>query len=164
MTIINKKMIKAALKEAQAKLRNHQGNPLSERYIEAKASIDCFTYVLELCKDNADLLFTVSDMKAAFDSGHTIALFDKDESFEDWISDHYNISIEAGNQQKTEELELVGTLNKPFGLNGFNTAEVGTVVYQTRDRYIIKLSNKDTTIEVPFYKETLAPNIDFYIA
>lgn len=61
-------------------------------------------------------------------------------------------------------LVAIGTLNKPFGLNGFNTAEIGTVVYQKKDRYIIKLSNEKTTIEVPFYKETLSPNINFYFS
>lgn len=56
MSIINKKKIEAALREAEAKLRNNQDSPLSERSIEARTAIDCFKYVLELCKEDPGLI------------------------------------------------------------------------------------------------------------
>lgn len=74
------------------------------------------------------------------------------------------------NISKPEEDEgpgdLVGTLKQPFGLNGYKTAEVGTIVYEKKDRYIIYLHSEkyQETTAVPFYKETLKPNINFYIA
>lgn len=51
MTIINKAAIEIALKLAQNKLRTYENNKLNEGYIEAKAAIDCFNYVLENCKE-----------------------------------------------------------------------------------------------------------------
>lgn len=51
MAYINKKMVEAALNQAKAKLEKHKDGPLSEAYIEAKASVDCFEYVLRICGD-----------------------------------------------------------------------------------------------------------------
>jgi len=59
---------------------------------------------------------------------------------------------------------LVGTLNKPFGLVGFNRAEIGHEVYEKQGKYVIYLSNdKVAKHEVGFFKETLNPAIDFFV-
>lgn len=62
--------------------------------------------------------------------------------------------------------EPVGKLNTRFGLKGYCTAEVGTEVFEVKDRYVIYLvSDRDMSkTAIPFYKNTLAPNIDFYKA
>lgn len=52
MTTIDIKPIEEALKQAKDKLRNHANKPLSEPYIEAKACIECFEWVLELCRED----------------------------------------------------------------------------------------------------------------
>src|SRR6266581_2584084 len=51
MTIINKARIEEALKQARGKMRKSEDNKLSERYIEAKASVKCFEYVLLQCTE-----------------------------------------------------------------------------------------------------------------
>lgn len=58
---------------------------------------------------------------------------------------------------------LIGTLNKPTGIKGFVTAEIGHPVFEFKDRYIIYLvsDNGKTTVSVPYYKNTLTPSIDF---
>ena len=61
MHIIDIKRISEALREAKDKQRMNEGNPLSEASIEARACIECFSFVLECCKknsDNADLEYT----------------------------------------------------------------------------------------------------------
>jgi len=58
--------------------------------------------------------------------------------------------------------KLIGQLIKPFGLNGFNRAEIGHEVYEMGDRYMIRLeSDRHDPLEVAFYKETLNPSIKF---
>lgn len=68
---------------------------------------------------------------------------------------------EKANQQISHQ--LIGTLKKPFGINGFKVASVGNPVFEKSDRYFIFLESIDgkTVVEVPFYKEALAPNIIF---
>jgi hypothetical protein len=58
---------------------------------------------------------------------------------------------------------MVGTLNKPQGIKGFQRGEVGHPVFEYKDRYLIYLESLDgkTTVTIPYYKETLAPAIDF---
>lgn len=58
---------------------------------------------------------------------------------------------------------MVGTLKRVWGLNGFKKAEIGTPVFEFNDRYIIYLEtlNGDRNVEVPFYKDTLKPVIEF---
>jgi len=72
----------------------------------------------------------------------------------------------AGNSSNEIKPELVGKLNTRFGLKGYIMAEVGTEVYELKDRYIIYLTSEldNSLTAIPFYKDTLAPNIDFYIA
>lgn len=71
---------------------------------------------------------------------------------------------------------FVGTLNHPYGLRGFEMAEVGHPVFELKDRYIVYLESISPTqivkfgeptiyqkfnIAVPFYKETLSHSINF---
>lgn len=67
---------------------------------------------------------------------------------------------------KTESKEIcfnVGTLNAPFGINGFKIAPIGTFVFEEKDRYFIALESLDgkTNIMVRFYKDSLKDKIDF---
>jgi hypothetical protein len=71
-------------------------------------------------------------------------------------------------EEETEEEQdipvLIGKLNKPFGIKGYDIAEVGHDVYETKHRYIINLTSSNPKIlpvAVPFYKATLKPDIDF---
>ena len=58
---------------------------------------------------------------------------------------------------------MVGTLTAPQGIVGFKVAEIGHPVFEFKDRYIIYLERNDgkLTVEVPYYKETLSPKINF---
>lgn len=67
---------------------------------------------------------------------------------------------------KTEESLMpkhIGYLAKKQGLNGFKVAEIGTPVFEFKDRYLIYLESIDgkRNQEVSYYKETLEPVIDF---
>lgn len=74
--------------------------------------------------------------------------------------------------------EYVGELTKPFGLNGFELADVGHPVFSLKDRYVIFLKSLTKTVEqkqtgngghekilidynvmVPFYKHHLGKHI-----
>ena len=84
----------------------------------------------------------------------------------------------------TPELEdcpvYIGELQKPFGLNGFEVAQVGHPVFSYKDRYLIFLKSLTKTVDqvpdgngchtktvidynvvVPFYKKTLHNHIKF---
>jgi len=70
---------------------------------------------------------------------------------------------------------LVGHLSQVFGLNGFDKAPIGHPVFEFKDRYIIYLTSQHILVEkvgeetkkarfmvaIPFYKNTLAPIIEF---
>jgi hypothetical protein len=63
----------------------------------------------------------------------------------------------------SEEPILIGKLNKIFGYNGFKQIEIGTDVFSFKDRYYFEMIplNDGKPIIQKFYKETLAPCIDF---
>jgi len=68
------------------------------------------------------------------------------------------------NQADKESLPImVGTLTRPFGLNGFKMAEVGHPVFDFNNRYFVYLERDDgkLTVEVPFYHDTLKEFIKF---
>lgn len=80
------------------------------------------------------------------------------------LADHIMSFINDHN--KTEDINIpihVGWLNKKWRMNGFKVAEPGTVVYEFNGKYFINLESLDgkRNLEVSFYKETLAPSIDF---
>lgn len=62
-------------------------------------------------------------------------------------------------------LKFVGILNKPQGIKGFKTADIGDPVFEdeSKGRYIIILESLDGKVsaEIPYYKETLGKCIDF---
>lgn len=65
----------------------------------------------------------------------------------------------------TEPIEiLIGTLTRKFGINDYETAEVGHSIYDDGSRYVLYLKSKGSAPDnrVPFYKETLKPWINFY--
>lgn len=66
-------------------------------------------------------------------------------------------------EEVQESKPAIGKLTKPFGIKGYDTAEIGHNVFEQNDRYIIYLfkENTDDFIEVPFYKETLKSYIKF---
>jgi len=66
-------------------------------------------------------------------------------------------------EEKEEKKVQIGTLNKRWGIKGYDVAEVGHPVYETNDRYIITLTHPTLPSEdIPFYKDTLRPCIDFF--
>lgn len=77
----------------------------------------------------------------------------------DRIIELYKQFIEEAPKQK-----VIGMLNKATGINGYKLAQVGTPVIDVGSRYIIILETLDgkRNIEIPYYKETLSPIIDFY--
>ena len=56
---------------------------------------------------------------------------------------------------------LVGHLNQPQGISGFEPASNGTPVFEYKDRYVIYLKNSIATVSVPYYKHSLKSSIDF---
>jgi hypothetical protein len=58
---------------------------------------------------------------------------------------------------------MVGSLTKPFGINGFQTAEIGHPVFEFNNKYILYLERNDgkLTVEIPFYQLTLKEFIKF---
>lgn len=87
-------------------------------------------------------------------------LYTHKEVVENWVAERAKDLVD---RQAETELEPVGRLNTPFGLNGYKMAEIGTDVYEKKDRYFIILiseTNGENKV-VSFYKDTLAPNIDF---
>ncbi len=58
---------------------------------------------------------------------------------------------------------MVGTLNKPQGINGFKNAYVGHPVFEFKERYIIYLESNDgkTKVSVPYHKETFKSVVNF---
>ena len=58
---------------------------------------------------------------------------------------------------------MVGKLNTPTGINGFDRAEIGHPVFEYKDRYIIFLTSGTgkTEVKIPYYKNTLKEVIDF---
>lgn len=75
------------------------------------------------------------------------------------ILDLFNTKI----SQFVEEPILVGKLNKVFGYNGFKPVEIGTDVFEFKDRYYFEITplNDEKPIIYKFYKETLKPCINF---
>ncbi len=71
---------------------------------------------------------------------------------------------------------MVGTLNTPTGIRGFELAEVGHPVFEYKDKYVIYLESKtpdkivspnknveykDFKVAISYYKNTLKLSIDF---
>lgn len=65
--------------------------------------------------------------------------------------------------EKKQNAKMVGTLNKALGLVGFKRVEIGTPVFETSDRYFVVMEKLDGTssLDVMYYKNTLAPAINF---
>ena len=65
------------------------------------------------------------------------------------------------NDPTEPEIKQIGTLNKRWGLNGYEVAEVGHPVYEKGDRYVLYISHPTLKpLEVPFNKKTLNPVIN----
>ncbi len=63
--------------------------------------------------------------------------------------------------EEKEEPKLIGTLTKPYGQKGYETAEIGHQVFEFKDRYLITIKHETLpALVVPFYKETLSPFIN----
>ena len=58
---------------------------------------------------------------------------------------------------------IAGTLNRKIGYNDYKTNEVGTIVYESNDRYWIKnwTSNERGWIPCFFWKKDLETSINF---
>lgn len=76
----------------------------------------------------------------------------------------FGISNITLSERKIEESPiLIGHLNKDFGYSGFNKIKIGTPVYLYKDKYYFEMTSIDKGNKViqNFYKETLAPCINF---
>lgn len=63
----------------------------------------------------------------------------------------------------TEIPVMIGTLQTQIGINGFKKAQIGTPVFEFKDKYLIYLEtlNGDKNVEVSYYKDTLKQSINF---
>lgn len=93
-----------------------------------------------------------------------INAFLTDEKEQELINLFKNKSkLEQPEVEKEETPVLVGTLTKPFGINGYSRAEIGHPVFEFKDRYIITIfNNKNEPHVVTFYKFSLESNIKKY--
>lgn len=66
-------------------------------------------------------------------------------------------------EENTKVMKQVGTLMKKQGIKGFKTMEEGDPVFELGDRYILVMETLDgkSSAQVPYYKETLGPVIEF---
>jgi len=73
------------------------------------------------------------------------------------------ILLGLGETPPEEQPKLVGHLNKIYGYNGVYDIPVGSPVYELKDRYYFESTpiNGTETQKVKFYKDSLAPHIDF---
>lgn len=64
------------------------------------------------------------------------------------------------NTASVEIPKAVDTLAQSFGLNGFKKADIGTPVFEYRDKYLVYLETLDgkRTVEVPFNIHALQIN------
>lgn len=71
--------------------------------------------------------------------------------------------IEEVTEDEEEGERVIGTLTIQYGLRGYKPAPIGSNVWASRDRYLIYLEplNGGEGHAIPFYKETLAPYINF---
>ena len=62
-----------------------------------------------------------------------------------------------------DKVILVGHLNKVFGYEGYKPVEIGTPVYETKDRYYFEIETLNGKIKniQKFYKEDLYKCINF---
>ena len=67
----------------------------------------------------------------------------------------YILNFVARNSQSEDTPIMVGTLNKPYGFNGFKRAEIGTPVFKHKGEYIVYFEtiNGDKGISVRFGKK-----------
>ena len=64
---------------------------------------------------------------------------------------------------ENKAMKCVGTLKTKQGIKGFKPADVGEVVFELNDRYIIVMETLDSknSAQVPYYKDTLSAHIEF---
>ena len=76
-----------------------------------------------------------------------------------FIDSESNLNLEKGEETPV----LVGTLNKVFGFNGFKKAEIGTEVYNFKDKYYFEIYplSEGNPIKSTYYKTDLTPCINF---
>jgi len=108
--------------------------------------------------------YTESDLIDAISIALTVGRSDSKESFKQLTKNILSNFKKPINEQKEEEIKLVGTLTKPFGIQHYLTsAKVGENVFENNDRYFIILTNMNNKPErVSFYKNTLKPYINFF--
>lgn len=78
------------------------------------------------------------------------------ESIYEWLVGNRN---KVSGKEHTQK--MCGTLVKRQGVKGYHPCKVGHEVYETEDRYILKMTTVDgsRTVDIPYYKETLKPFI-----
>ncbi len=72
--------------------------------------------------------------------------------------------IKDNEPSKSVNPVCIGTLNTKQGFNGFKPIEIGTLVFDDGQRYFMMIESLDGNVcaKIPYYKETLAPLINFY--
>ena len=73
------------------------------------------------------------------------------------------VGIIGKDVHKENEMKCIGTLTKRQGIKGFKPMEEGDFVFELGDRYILVMETLDgkNSAQVPYYKNTLAPHINF---
>ena len=74
----------------------------------------------------------------------------------------YILNFVARNSQSEDTPIMVGTLNTPYGFNGFKRAEIGTPVFKHKGMYCIYFEslNGEKSLEIKF-GSNIEPHIDF---
>ena len=121
--------------------------------------------IVHLTDENDRIMKYLDRLKAPIHEG--IYVLSIQGRFSALLEEYQNKIDELTDKPKEDDKPveyMVGTLNKPWGLIGFNRAEKGHFVYEKHGRYVIYLSNdKVPKHEVGFFKKTLEPIIDFFV-
>ncbi len=83
----------------------------------------------------------------------------KSQDFKDRYKQY--LAAQPDKELEVEKPVYVGTLTKPFGIKGYTKAEVGHPVFEFGGKYTLTIYSETTNepLVVPFYKETLDPQI-----
>lgn len=79
----------------------------------------------------------------------------------------YILNFVARNSQSEDMPIMVGTLNKPYGFNGFKRAEIGTPVFKHKGLYEIYFetingTTAQKTVTMKF-NQNIEPDINFIV-
>jgi hypothetical protein len=77
------------------------------------------------------------------------------------IQNLYEETVISPTKKAEVEDVLVGHLNHPQGIKGFDVAEIGHPVFERGDRYVIYIKNENTSTSLSYYKDDFKKVINF---